>query len=413
MSGKETKLTDCKEVARRITELRRKGQVNEALKLGYESLKDCGSSWAVRGALAWSVRDAKVKNFKSKSGDTEQLIAALNEIKSLNDFGLYGDISVYVMASFDVANHLVDAGQFELALEVLGALDRQQLSNQPNKFDGKNYPSQIQRWFSGMSKVLEKLERWDETVDICKAALSSGLFPSEDESIWFHYRLALAQVDSNPSSALAEIEIVETIKKEWWVVGQRGRCLRALGREEEALEAFKTALGGVKSSSIAFGIKLLEEMFEIVTNSELQILIVQTLRKIRLDSGWPIKEKYEEMAHEVGAGDPSAFSVEQALTKLADRTAFQNLRGAKPRGRQEREVLVSGVIGTVKRLIGEVPTAGFVQVEGHGDVFMSKHENPDLAWPPAVGARITGNLIKGYDKKKDRESVNIADSRLA
>jgi len=54
-----------------------------------------------------------------------------------------------------------------------------------------------------------------------------------------------------------------------------------------------------------------------------------------------------------------------------------------------------------------------VHVEGHGDVFMSKHENPNLAWPPAVGARITGNLVNGYDKKKDRESVNIADSRLA
>jgi len=406
-------LTDCKEIARRITELRRKGQVSEALKLGYESLKDCGSSWAVRGALAWSVRDAKIKTFKSDAGDAQQLIAALNEIKSLNDFGLYGDISVYVMASFDVANHLVDAGQFEPAHAVLTALDRQQLSSKPNKFDGKTYPSQIQRWFSGMSKVLEKLERWDETVALCKEALKSGLFPAEADAVWFHYRMALAQVDSDPAAALTEIEIVAKSKKEWWVIGQKGRCLRALGREEEALEAFKTALGGIKSSSIAFGIKLLEEMFEIVTDAEIQVLIVQTLRKIRLDSGWPTKDVYEEMAEEVGAGDPSGFSVEDALTKLADRKAFQNVRGAKPRGRQERVILASGVSGTVKRLIGETPTAGFVQVDGHGDVFMSKHENPELAWPPTLGAKVIGNLIKGYDKKKDRESVNIADCHLA
>jgi len=405
-------LIDCKERARRITEFRRKGQVSEALELGYESLKDCGTSWAVRGALAWSVRDAKIKTFKSEAGDTQQLIAALNEIKSLNDFRLYGDISVYVMASFDVANHLVDAGQFEPALAVLAALDRQQLSSQPNKFDGKTYPSQIQRWFSGMSKVLEKLECWDDTVAICKEALESGLFAAEGDAVWFHYRMALAQVDSDPAAALAEIEIVAKSKKEWWVIGQKGRCLRALGREEEALEAFKTALGGIKASSIAFGIKLLEEMFEIVTDAEIQVLIVQTLRKIRLDSGWPTKEKYEEMAEEVGAGDPSDFSVEDALTKLADRKAFQNVRGAKPRGRRERVILANGVTGTIKRLIGETPTAGFVQVEGHGDVFMSKHENPELAWPPTIGAKVTGNLIKGYDKKKDRESVNIADCRL-
>lgn len=153
-------------------------------------------------------------------------------------------------------------------------------------------------------------------------------------------------------------------------------------------------------------------MFELVTDSDLKVLIVQTLRKIRVDSGWPEKEKYEEMAKEVGAGSPSDFSVEDALTKLADRTTFQNIRNAKPRGQQERVVLVNGVTGTVMRLIGTPPAAGFVKVDEHGDVFVSKRENPELAWPPAIGAKITGNLVKGYDKKKDRESVNIADSHL-
>jgi hypothetical protein len=76
-------------------------------------------------------------------------------------------------------------------------------------------------------------------------------------------------------------------------------------------------------------------------------------------------------------------------------------------------VIASGVTGTVKRLIGEPPNAGFVSVVGHGDVFLAKNQNPDLPWPPQIGAQIVGDLIKGYDKKKDRESVNIADTRLA
>jgi tetratricopeptide (TPR) repeat protein len=406
-------VTDPKEIGKKITGLRKAGDLTQALELGYSALQSNPSSWAIRGALAWVVRDAKIKAFSPQHGQPEELLDAVREIKGLTDFGLYGEISVFVTGSFEAANTLVEMGQFEAALEILRDLDRESLSNKPNEFGGKSLPNQVQRWYSGMAKVLEKLERWDETIEICKEALSSGLFPSQEEAVWFHYRLALAQVDSNPTVALAEIEIVGKTKKEWWVIGQKGRCLRALGREEEALDAFKTALGGIKSGGIAFGIKLLEEMFELVTDSELQTLIVQTLRKIRIDSGWPTKDKYEEMAEDVGAGDPSDFSIEDALTRLADRTAFQNVRGAPPRGRKERIVLFDGVTGIVKRLIGEVPTAGFVQVEGHGDVFMSKHENPDLAWPPAVGARITGNLIKGYDKKKDRESVNIADSRLA
>ncbi len=405
-------MPDSKETARKVTALRKDGKPQQALELGYPALQADPSSWALRGAVAWAVRDAKIRCFNPDGGKPTDLIAAVSEIKNLSDFALYGDISVFVTSSFEAANTLVDSGQYELALQVLQGLDRSSLSDKPNIFEGKAFPSQIQRWFSGMSKVLEKLDRWDETVALCKEALKSGLFPAEADAVWFHYRMALAQVDSDPAAALAEIEIVAKSKKEWWVIGQKGRCLRALGREEEALEAFKTALGGIKSNSIAFGIKLLEEMFEIVTDAEIQVLIVQTLRKIRLDSGWPTKDVYEEMAEEVGAGDPSDFSVEDALIKLADRKAFQNVRGAKPRGRQERVILANGVSGTVKRIIGETPTAGFVQVEGHGDVFLSKHENPELAWPPAIGAKVTGNLIKGYDKKKDRESVNIADCRL-
>ena len=405
-------MPDSKETARQITALRKSGQAQQALDIGYPALQTDPASWALRGAVAWAIRDAKVKTSNPEDVKPAELLAAVSEIRNLTDFGLYGEVSVFVTASFDAANILVDSGHHEHALQVLQGLDRDSLSNKPNTFQGKSYASQIQRWFSGMSKVLEKLERWDETVAVCNEALGSGLFTAEADAVWFHYRLALAQVDSDPSAALAEIEIVAKSKKEWWVIGQKGRCLRALGREEEALEAFKTALGGIKSNSIAFGIKLLEEMFEIVTDAEIQVLIVQTLRKIRLDSGWPTKEKYEEMAEEVGAGDPSDFSVGDALTKLADRKAFQNVRGAKPRGRQERVILANGVSGTVKRLIGETPTAGFVQVEGHGDVFMSKHENPELAWPPTIGAKVIGNLIKGYDKKKDRESVNIADCRL-
>lgn len=405
-------MTDPKEIGRRISALRKSGNVQDALELGYSAMNSNPSSWAIRGALAWAVRDAKVKAFDPKKGAPADLLTAVSEIKHLNDFGLYGDISVFVMASFDAANTLVKFGQHELALEVLRGLDRELLNKTPNTFEGKKYPSQIQRWYSGMSKVLEKLERWDETIELCNEALASGLFTAEPDAIWFHYRLALAQVDSNPTAALAEIEIVGKTKKEWWVIGQKGRCLRALDRQDEALEAFKTALGGIKSDSISFGIKLLEEMFEIVTDIDLKVQIVQTLRKIRLDSGWPTKEKYEDMATDVGAGDPSDFSVEDALTKLADKAAFRNVRGVKPRGKQDRIVVLHGVVGTVKRLIGEVPSAGFVQVEGHGDVFMSKHENPELSWPPTIGAKVTGDLIKGYDKKKDRESINIADCRL-
>ena len=408
-------MPDCKEIGRQVTELRKRGRCDEALRLGYEHLGNCQESWGLRGSLAWAVRECKVKKFdpKNPNANPHDLVAAVKEIQSLNDFNLYDKVSVFVTASFEAANHLVEAQQHELALGVMESLDKESLSRTPNEFEGKVYPSQIQRWYSGMTKILAGLERWESTAQMCEEALASGLFPDAETSLWFHYRLALALVDSNPDRALQEFDLVFRQKPEWWVIGHKARCLRALNREQEALEAFKMALGGINARSIVFGVKILEEMYEIVGDVELKTLIVQTLRKIRIEGGWPAKEKYEDMAEEVGAGDASDFAISDALPKLADRQAFKTVRAATPRTKQERVVIASGVTGTVKRLIGEPQNAGFVSVDGHGDVFLAKNQNPDLPWPPQIGARIVGDLIKGYDKKKDRESVNIADTRLA
>lgn len=408
-------MADCKEIGRQVTALRKSGRCEEALRLGYEHLPKCSDSWGLKGSLAWTVRECKVKNFDPKNRDTnpQDLVAAVKEIQSLNDFKLYDEVSVFVTASFEAANHLVEAQQHELALSVMMSLDKQSLSRTPNSFEGKLYPSQIQRWYSGLTKILAGLERWEVTVEMCEEALASGLFPDDESALWIHYRLALALVESNPDRALQEFDLVFRQKPEWWVIGHKARCLRALNKEQEALEAFKMALGGINSGSIIFGVKILEEMYEIVGDVELKTLIVQTLRKIRIDGGWPIKDKYEDMAEEVGAGDAADFSISDALMKLADRQAFKTVRGAAPRTKQERVVIASGLTGTVKRLIGEQQNAGFVSVDGHGDVFLAKNQNPDLPWPPQIGVRVVGDLIKGYDKKKDRESVNLADSRLA
>jgi tetratricopeptide (TPR) repeat protein len=408
-------MPDCKEIGRQITALRKSGQCEEAIRLGYAHLGGCQDSWALKGSLAWAVREYKIKNFDPKNQDSnpQDLVAAVKEIQSLNDFKLYDEVSVFVIASFEAANHLVEVQQHELALGVLKSLDKESLSRNPNSFEGRKYPSQIQRWYSGMAKTLAGLEWWEDTTKVCEEALASGLFPDDESSLWLHYRLALALVDSNPARALQEFDVVFKQKPEWWVIGNKARCFRALGREQEALDAFKTALGGINAKSIVFGVKILEEMFEIVSDIDLKTQIVQTLRKIRIDGGWPTKDKYEDMAEEVGVGDASDFSITDALSKLADREAFKNVRGATPRTKQERVVIAAGVTGSVKRLIGEPPNAGFVSVVGHGDVFIAKNQNPDLPWPPQIGAQIVGDLIKGYDKKKDRESVNIADSRLA
>ena len=115
-------MTD-KEVGARITALRKSGKVKEALNLGQTEIKNYPSSWSVRGALAWAIWESKIKNAPTERNEINNLVNVVNEIRTLTDFSLYGEISVYVSAAIGAASILEESGNFQQAIEILSSLD--------------------------------------------------------------------------------------------------------------------------------------------------------------------------------------------------------------------------------------------------------------------------------------------------
>ena len=54
---------------------------------------------------------------------------------------------------------------------------------------------------------------------------------------------------------------------------------------------------------------------------------------------------------------------------------------------------------------------GFVSVPGRSDAFMRADENKRLVWPPNIGDRIIGRVVKTFDVKKNQEGLKLIDAR--
>ena len=67
---------------------------------------------------------------------------------------------------------------------------------------------------------------------------------------------------------------------------------------------------------------------------------------------------------------------------------------------------------TVKAVNPDTPY-GFVTVPGRSDAIMRAVENKRLVWPPNIGDKIIGRIVKTFDVKKNQEGLKLIDARQA
>ena len=408
-------MTD-KEVGARITALRKSGKVKEALTLGQTEIKNYPSSWSVRGALAWAIWESKIKNAPTERNEINNLVNVVNEIRTLTDFSLYGEISVYVSAAIGAASILEESGNFQQAIEILSSLDLTQLSITRSSMlqDGirREIPSQKERWYLAMTKCLDRAEDHTTLETVCIAALASGAFPSERDKIWVKYRLGLSRVDSNTESALELFDEILKSKNDWWLHQQRAHCLRNLERHEEAFQELRIALGGVRPDNIQMAVKLMMDIFELTDDEKMKADLIQALRAIRLANGWKKIEEYEQLAADLGCGDPKDFDFKSIIKQYGDVSFQKTLKRDRNRKHQALgKKLESQINAKVKTLIGDGKNSGFVRCSTGAEYYFSKNDNPDLLWPPEIGQTLVGDVIESFDAKKNKKSARFINGR--
>ena len=408
------------EATAEIKALRDAGNFQRAVERGYQLLEMFPNSWKVKGILAWSVYSYRVKGVLNAGQQPDQLAVAVREIRTLTEHGPYGKISAYVLAVQEASSKLSEAGRHAMAFELLSEVDRTQLTRDSSVFNGRRVASQLEKWFNDFSKELQQLEQWEQLRAICEEALNSGLYNTDEDKLWLRYRLALSTIDSDPAGALELIQKVILIKNESWVIRHRARCLYNLGQHDQAEQDCRVALGGVNLRKPEFAIKILEDMHNYTEDDETAVALLQALRAIRIANKWPKKDEYENAAKEFGCGDATDFPFAETISRFADGEAFRaqkkDATGGIPRGRDKEKfkptVIGEGIRGTVVRLLPSQPNVGFAEVDGSGDVLITRNDNPELNWPPSIGAVVVGKLVESMDRKKNKKSAKFVDARL-
>lgn len=405
-----------KEVSSKITALRKSGKIKEALVLGRNEIKNYPSSWSVRSALAWAIWETNIKNPPTDRAEINGLVKVVEEIRALVEFSLYGEISVYVHSALGAAAIMEESGNAQQAIKILSDLDLSQLSTTRSSIEQggvkRSIQSQKERWYLAMTKCLDHADNHAELERVCIAALNSGAFPHEKDKIWIKYRLGLSRIDSNSQSALEIFDEILRFKNEWWLHQQRALCLNNLQRYEEAFQEFRIALGGVRPENIQMAVKLMMDMFEMTDDEKMKADLIQALRAIRLANGWKKIDEYEQLAADLGCGDPKDFDYMSVIKQYGDVSFKKVLNRSSDRKHQALgKKLESQINASVKALIGDGKNSGFVKSTTGADYYFSKNDNPALEWPPDIGQLLVGDVVESFDVKKNKKSARFVNAK--
>ncbi len=376
-----------------VDKLRKGGEPGTAVEFGEQAIVLWPAFEPLHSAVAWAyyTRDIALLDPDDTTAASRQTAkSAVARIRQLVDADPYGKFSAWPLAVLRVAR-VAQVRWPRAALDLLTALDPTKLNNESSS----DFPSPAGRWHLGITKALEELERWDELLGRCDAALIARDALRLDDQRWVRRRRALALEHlGRATEAAAILREIQLELPEWWVEADLARALAAAGEEDEAMEACRRALG--KPGDLpprwrtAF---LLAQLLE-KSDRELSSAHYQFARHLRAQAGWPPDRELEARATAFGIADDAPSSLDLTGLRRSWRDAHDPSRG-------------SGVVKAV--LDGE--HSGFISADGSGeDLYFAMPRNSSRA-APSVGTRVTFRAVDSFDKKKNKPSRRAVDIR--
>ena len=397
------------EVATEITRLRKSGAWQEALVLGEQEILNFPGNMQVGSSLAWAIYDS-IKNADERTLNPQLVSKSVRRVREITSPNIYGDISAYSMALLKATPMLNTANSSRVALDLLLEADIRQLSVNPSEFGGKTIPSYAARWYSETSKCYLNLGEMDHLEKICSEALNSKVLGSELERKFFRYRRALALESSNPQEAIAEIDLFLKVSKDWWAYRIKARILGKIGKTEESIQSFRTAMSRLQPRDYEHAVRLLIEFAQVTSDEQTKKDLVQAVRAIRSAKKWSADKDAEELARSLDLPEVNKFDFGAVIKKYSGGSSG----AAKSRddgGEGLGKVLRAEAIGFVKSIIPG-NRHGFVNIEGVGDCYFRGTDNPKISWPPLLRAKVRGAVVESYDAKKNRTSHKFVNGAI-
>lgn len=333
-----------------------------------------------------------------EDAQTDKLEEFVNEVIRITN-GKHNNI-FRNQAVLKAMDHALSKGNYQKVIEYSKNLNPNVLSSKDfngESKDGKKFtkPSDKESFFLKLTKALDRVEKFQECIDMCDIAL--GNFP---DVFWFNWRKGSAlRKLKNYSEAIKLLEDVILKKKDWFIYKDLSAAYLESNDYTKAFEHFLE--GAFISINIPephnrwelyyIGAKIL---YELVRDDDADKHIA-LVAKLREENQWQLQDFLQH--------DLSSRNI-----KL-DKSSSDLFKELKTFWIAEKSKSLPQKKGEIKNLIQE-GKSGFIKSDGGKDYYFRSSNFLDKKLLLTPGKKVQFNTQKSFDKRKNRESeeaINI------
>lgn len=386
--------------------LRKLRFLKEAFKINREVYEKYPESNQVRNEYARCIFALEIdKDFEQIKKNEERFFQASIEILNLvvpSQYVPYRKTFSKVLNYLKSLN-LKSSINLEKIITWTDKIDQNSLSTECFSFSDKNgnliETSYKERWYSLRSKALFKLGRYQECMELCMEALSdsSGLRHRNPEiDFWYKYRFIEAKSKGNldqKEKIINELKHILNFKNEWYIQRDISQLYFELGKFDDALQyAIDSAL---KCGKIEDKWRLFYLMGLILKSqskwNEAKKHISLAIKLAEKHNGKIPDELIMEIL-ELKMDTPSANTANELYIELEK--YWNTVKHAN----------MSKYMGIVKTILPN-GNDGFITRDDGQDIYFMLKSFIDSKNQLQKGLWVSFNLVKSFDKKKNKESV--------
>jgi len=386
---------------------------NTAIELIEQNYQDFTRSEMLRVQFAWLKYDALIPSAR-KRGDWEGILKIADEIFELNPED--GEIlfRLTLFAAIDAARNLND---FRKMLELTDLITPEKLAAEGDSFKGRRMISWRERWYFARLHALFQAGLYED----CRR-LAFMAFSEYPRKIEFARRAALCR-DQIGARSEAEEELMAITKVKgcpWYIFADLAKIRFELGKYDEALASALTGAGmhgDLKTKVNLFS--LIGKIQLVLGESDAALHHITLSCSIRNREHWKTPDDLKQLADRFGLGN-NLPAPEIALKncsplwkKAGNQSAERPPRNESYKSPQHEAAAISKtpLMTGLTGILGAVPEGrpfSFITSSGYqAPVYVKLAEIPEeLRYE---GARLSFDLIEGFDQKKGVKSVRAAN----
>lgn len=339
---------------------------------------------------SWSIYQLHIKNYENESELFEyaELITELIPQGDLNK----APVCAYTLSVFKVLNCLKDNNDWEYMIYWLDKLNPDLLDEKQGHDQDIVFASNREKYFNFASKAYLECGDYEDCIEVSKKALESLTDFTNNSNVWYNWRIAKSlKVLNRNEEALDYLKEVSKVKRDWFVQKEIAENYYILNDVENAKDYITNAV--LTNDPDLIKVNLYYLIYKILKDDdpELALLHARYFVAIKLESDALIPDEIDELLI-----DENDLDIKSLKRQIKDYWTDYKFSG------QELQY------GTITKVF-EHGKSGFITSVDDESLYFKAFDFKDNRDFMKVGQYVSFYTQKGFDKSKNRETINAVN----